>query len=135
VAAGNAAAAVAPNSKLWCQLSKPLGGSCSIRNTTYNRYTVAQLMTSTGLHMQAGQQQNVQVRVAAEFVAGGRPLSGGNWAKQPCNVCVWPGEALLLWEQPSHRLGRKFGGDAASFAYPALYGIFTEERVAGAIGG
>jgi hypothetical protein len=30
---------LAPNSKLWCQLSKPLGGSCSIRNTTYSRYT------------------------------------------------------------------------------------------------
>jgi hypothetical protein len=38
---------LAPNSKLWCQLSKPLGGSCSIRNTTDSRYTVAQLMTST----------------------------------------------------------------------------------------
>jgi hypothetical protein len=126
-----------PNSKLWCQLSKPLctlGGSCSIRNTTYSRYTVAQLMTSTGLHMQAGQQQRVQVRVAAEFVADGRQLSG-NWAKQPCDVYVWPGESLLLWEQPSHRLGRKFGGDAASYAYPALYRNFTEERVTAAIGG
>jgi hypothetical protein len=126
-----------PNSKLWRELSKPLcalGGSISIRNTSYARYTVAQLMTPAGLHMQAGQQQRVQVRVASEFVAGGRPLSC-NWAKQPCDVYVWPGESLLLWEQPSHRLGRKFGGDAASFAYPALYSTFTEEHVAAAIGG
>jgi hypothetical protein len=46
-----------PNSKLWHQLSKPLcelGGSCNIRSTTYSRYTVAQLMTKKGLHMQAG---------------------------------------------------------------------------------
>jgi hypothetical protein len=99
------------------------------------RWALSSSMTSTGLHMQAGQQKNVQVRVVAEFVAGGRPLIGGNWAKQPCNVCVWPGETLLLWEQPSHRLGRKFGGDAAIFAYPALYGTFMEERVAGVIGG
>lgn len=125
-----------PNSKLWRQLSKPLcalGGSCSVRSTTYSRYTVAQLMTKEGLHMQAGQQQRVQVRVAAEFVAGGRPLSG-NWAKQPCDVYVWPGETLLLWQQPSHKLGAKFWGDAASYAYPALYSTFTEERVAAAIG-
>jgi hypothetical protein len=85
--------------------------------------------------MQAGQQQRVQVRVAAEFVAGGRLLSGGNWAKQPCDVYVWPGETLLHWEQPSHRLGRKFVGDAASYDFPALYSTFTEERVAAAIGG
>jgi hypothetical protein len=110
-----------------------LGGSCSIRNTTYSRYTIAQLMTPAGLHMQAGQQQRVQVRVAADFVAGGRSLSG-YWAKQPCDVYVWPDETLLLWEQPSHKLGAKFGGDAASYAYPALYSTFTEGRVAAAIG-
>jgi hypothetical protein len=124
-----------PNSKLWRQLSKPLGalgGSCSIHSTTYSRYTIAQFMTPAGLHM-AGQQQRVQVRVAAEFVAGSRSLSG-NWAKQPCDVDVWPGETLLLWQQPSHKLGRKFGGDASSYAYPALYSTFTEERVAAAIG-
>jgi hypothetical protein len=125
-----------PNSKLWRQLSKPLcalGGSCSVRSTTHSRYTVAQLMTPAGLHMQAGQQQRVQVRVAAEFVVGGRPLSG-NWAKQRCDVYVWPGETLLLWEQPSHRLGRKFGSDAASYAYPALYSLFTKEWVTASIG-
>jgi hypothetical protein len=40
-----------PNSKLWRELSKPLcalGGSISIRNTSYARYTVAQLMTPAG---------------------------------------------------------------------------------------
>jgi hypothetical protein len=123
-----------PNTKLWCQLSKPLGGSCSIRNTTYSRYTIAQLMTPAGLHMQAGQQQRVKVCVAGEFVAGGRPLSGGNWAKQPCIVQVYPGETLLLWEQPSHRLGRKFAGDASTYAYPALYSTFTKECVTAALG-
>jgi hypothetical protein len=75
----------------------------------------------------------MQVRVAGEFVAGSRPLSG-NWAKQPCDVNVWPGDILLLYEQPSHRLGRKFGGDAASYAYPALYSTFTDERITAAIG-
>jgi hypothetical protein len=71
--------------------------------------------------------------VAGEFVAGSRPLSG-NWAKQLCDVDVWPGDILLLYEQPSHRLGRKFGGDAASYAYPALYSTFTDERITAAIG-
>jgi hypothetical protein len=62
-----------PSTKLWRQLSKPLcalGGSISVRDTTYSRYTVAQVMTPAGLHTQAGQQQRVQVRVAGEFVAG-----------------------------------------------------------------
>lgn len=124
-----------PNTKLWRQLSKPLsalGGSISIRSAAYSRYTIAQLMTPTGLLLQAGQQQRVQVRVAHEFIAG-RPRSG-YWAKQPCAVDVWPGETLLLWQQPSHRLGRKFGGDAASHAYPALFSTFTDERLAAAIG-
>jgi hypothetical protein len=79
-----------PSSKLWHQLSKPLGGSISFHSTSYSRYTIGQLMTPAGLLLQGGQQQRVQVRVAAEFVAGSRPLSG-NWAKQPCDVDVWPG--------------------------------------------
>jgi hypothetical protein len=36
-------------------------------------------MTPAGLHMQAGPRQRVQVRVAVEFVAGDRQLSG-NWS-------------------------------------------------------
>jgi hypothetical protein len=123
-----------PSSKLWHQLPKPLGGSISFHSTSYSRYTIGQLMTPAGLLLQGGQQQCVQVRVAAEFVAGSRPLSG-NWAKQPCDVDVWPGQTLLLWEQPSHKLGRKFGGDAASYAYPALYSTFADQRITAAVGG
>jgi hypothetical protein len=122
-----------PSSRAWRGLSKPLGGSIIIREHTYSYYTIAQLMTAEGLILQGGQQQRVSVRAAGEFAAGDQALSG-NWAKQPHVVMVWPGETLLLWEQPSHKLGSKFVGDAASFAYPALYSSFTEERITAAIG-
>ena len=39
-----------------------------------------------------------------------------------------------MWEQPSHKLGRKFVGDAASHAYPALFNSFSEERITAALG-
>jgi hypothetical protein len=41
-----------PSSKVWRQLSRPLcalGGSISICNASYSRYTIAQLMTPAGL--------------------------------------------------------------------------------------
>jgi len=120
-----------PACRAWMDRSKPLPGTIEMHGVVYSRYSVLQLMgPAEGLWIKAGHQQEVQVRVAADFVESTEALVG-QWTKRVLKLSVWPGESVLLESPATRPVGKQFRLDSAAAvnSFRSLFPSFTEAAI------